>query len=56
VERVDLSDVWRAPRPVAWRGLRRWLLPLLVLLVLLEALATQVGWTWPRSAPTPIPA
>jgi len=56
VERVDLSDVWRAPRPAAWRGLRRWLLPLLVLLVLLEALATQVGWTWPRSAPTPIPA
>ncbi|MFN7813547.1 MAG: VWA domain-containing protein, partial [Planctomycetia bacterium] len=30
VERVDLSDVWRAPRPAAWRGLRRWLLPLLV--------------------------
>jgi len=56
VERVDLSDVWRAPRPVAWRGLRRWLLPLLVLLVLLEALATQVGWAWPRPAPTPIPA
>jgi uncharacterized membrane protein len=56
VERVDLSDVWRAPRPAAWRGLRRWLLPLLVVLVVLEALATQVGWTWPRSAPAPAPA
>ena len=56
VERVDLSDVWKAPRPAAWRGLRRWLLPLLVLLVLLEALATQVGWSWPRPAPAPAPA
>ncbi len=53
VERVDLSDVWKAPRPAAWRGLRRWILPTLLIAILLEALATQVGWTWPRSRGAP---
>jgi len=46
VERVDLSDVWKAPRPTAWRSIRRWLLPALLVAILLEALTTQVGWTW----------
>ena len=46
VERVDLSDVWQAPRPAAWQGLRRWLLPALLVTILLEALATQVGWKY----------
>ncbi len=49
VERVDLSDIWKTPRPSAWRGIHRWLLPLLVVTILLEALATQVGWIWPRT-------
>lgn len=44
VERVDLSDVWQAPRPKAFRGIRRWLLPLLLVVLLLEALQTQTGW------------
>ena len=44
VERIDLSDVWTAPRPVAWQGLGRWLTPLLLLVLLLEALETQTGW------------
>ena len=44
VERLDLSDVWTAPRPVAWQGLGRWLTPLLLLGLLLEALETQTGW------------
>jgi len=43
-ERIDLSDIWSAPRPVAWQGLRRWLTPLLLLALLLEALQTQTGW------------
>jgi hypothetical protein len=34
VERIDLSDVWTAPRPVAWQGLGRWLTPLLLLALL----------------------
>ena len=44
VERVDLSDVWRTPRPAAFRDIRRWLLPALVIALLLEALQSQVGW------------
>lgn len=47
VERVDLSDVWKAPRPSAWRSLARWILPLLLVAILLEALATQISWHWP---------
>lgn len=43
--RVDLSDVWTAPRPASFRGLRRWLIPLLLAVILLEALQTQTGWT-----------
>ncbi|MGB8854765.1 MAG: vWA domain-containing protein [Pirellulales bacterium] len=42
--RVDLSDVWTAPRPMAFRSIRRWLIPLLLLAILLEALQTQTGW------------
>ena len=43
-QRDDLADVWRAPRPRAWRGFQRELLGLLLGAVLAEALATQVGW------------
>lgn len=42
--RVDLSDVWTAPRPPAFRGIRRWLIPCLILAILFEALQTQTGW------------
>jgi uncharacterized membrane protein len=42
--RVDFSDVWTAPRPSAFRSLRRWLIPLLLLAILLEAFQTQTGW------------
>jgi hypothetical protein len=52
VERVDLSDVWQAPRPAAFRDIRRWLLSALVIAVLLEALESQVGWTWRRRSRT----
>lgn len=44
-ERVDLSDVWHAPRPPAWRDLQRWLLMALLAALLLEALQTRTGWT-----------
>jgi uncharacterized membrane protein len=47
-ERVDLADVWRAPRPPAWRDLRRWLLIALVLALLLEAWQTRAGWSLVR--------
>ncbi len=44
-ERVDLSDVWRAPRLPAWRDVQRWLLIALILALLLEAWQTRAGWT-----------
>ncbi|MFM9058688.1 MAG: hypothetical protein ACKOSQ_06165 [Planctomycetaceae bacterium] len=43
-DRVDLSDVWRAPRPTAFQDIRRWLLPLLSALIVLEALQARTGW------------
>ena len=49
-ERVDLSDVWRAPRPPAWRGVQRWLLIALIVALLLEAWQTRAGWTLIRPA------
>ena len=44
-ERVDLSDVWHALRPPAWRDVQRWLLIALVIALLLEAWQTRTGWT-----------
>ncbi|MFM7075509.1 MAG: hypothetical protein ACKO3G_05500 [Planctomycetaceae bacterium] len=43
-ERVDLAEVWKAPRVRAWRGLSRPLLGLLLALLLAEAFQTQTGW------------
>jgi hypothetical protein len=43
-ERVDLSDVWHAPRPPTWRGVSRWLLIALTVALLLEAWQTRAGW------------
>lgn len=43
VERVDLSDVWKAPRAPAWRGLERWLLVALLLVLMIEAWRSRIG-------------
>lgn len=43
-ERTDLSDVWHAPRPPAWRGIENWLLGVLLVLLVLEAWQTRTGW------------
>ncbi len=43
-ERLDLADVWHAERPPAWTPLTRWLLPLFLILLLLEAWQTRAGW------------
>ncbi len=42
-ERVDLSDIWHAPRAPAWRGFERWLMIALLLAVLIEAWRTRVA-------------
>jgi len=49
VERVDLSDVWRAPHPVAWRGFDHWWLVALLVVLMIEAWWTRVGG-WKRGA------
>jgi uncharacterized membrane protein len=49
-ERVDLSDVWKAPRPPAWKDMQRWLLILTVIALLLEAWQTRTGWRISRTA------
>jgi hypothetical protein len=54
--RVDLSDVWTAPRPIGFRGIRRWLVPLLLVTILLEALQTRTGWRIGSQTPPPSPA
>ncbi len=42
-ERLDLTSVWRAPRPIAWRDIRPWLLALWLLLFLADAALTRLG-------------
>lgn len=44
VERLDLSDIWTAPRASAWIPLTRWLLLAFLLVLLLEAWQTRAGW------------
>jgi len=50
-ERMDLSEVWRAPHPPAWRDVQRWLLIGLAGVLLLEAWQTRAGWTLLRKRP-----
>jgi uncharacterized membrane protein len=40
-ERVDLSDVWRAPRSPAWQDLQRWLCAAMLVGILAEAWRTR---------------
>lgn len=47
-ERVDLEDIWRAPRQPAFRDLRPWLLVVLLSLFVIDALITRLGWKWPQ--------
>ncbi|MCB1225099.1 MAG: hypothetical protein KDK99_04740, partial [Verrucomicrobiales bacterium] len=53
VERLDLSEVWQAPRPPAWRSLLPILLPILLVLLLLEAWQTRAGWQLFRARTAP---
>jgi len=50
-ERMDLSDIWSAPRAAAWSPLTRWLLIFFLLVLLLEAWQTRSGWTLTRRPP-----
>jgi hypothetical protein len=44
-ERLDLAEVWRAPRPVAWRPVRAWVLMALAVLLVTEAALTRLGYS-----------
>jgi hypothetical protein len=52
-KRIDLSEVWQAPRRIGERDLRAPLLTLFLLCLLAEALVTRSGWTLPRLASGP---
>jgi hypothetical protein len=47
-ERLDLEDIWRAPRQPAFRDLRAWLLGLLLAIFVVDAFLTRLGVKWPR--------
>ena len=49
-ELLDLHDVWKSPPLKELTDLRRWLLPLALLLVLADALITRMGWRLPSLA------
>jgi len=54
-ERLDLAQVWRAPRPVTWRPVRAWALGLWAVLFVADAALTRLGLSlvprrWQRSA------
>lgn len=44
-ERLDLAQVWRAPRPVTWRSVRVWTLVLWAVLFVADAALTRLGIT-----------
>ncbi|MEO5961431.1 MAG: vWA domain-containing protein, partial [Opitutaceae bacterium] len=42
-ERLDLAQIWKAPRPIAWRSIRRWVLTAWAALFLADAVLTRLG-------------
>ncbi|MBC7366001.1 MAG: hypothetical protein H7343_04170, partial [Undibacterium sp.] len=44
-ERLDLAEVWKAPRPVAWRAVRSWVLMTLTVLLVAEAALARLGYS-----------
>jgi hypothetical protein len=44
-ERLDLAEVWRAPRPVGWRPVRAWVLAAWLVAFLAEAALTRLGYS-----------
>ena len=42
-ERLDLAQIWNAPRPVTWRSVRVWALALWAVLFIADAALTRLG-------------
>jgi hypothetical protein len=49
-ELVDLASAWQSPPLRELTDLRRWLLPLALLLIIADALITRMGWRMPTWA------
>ena len=47
-EILDLATAWQSPPVARFTDLRPWLLPLLLLLFLADALVTRLAWTFPK--------
>jgi uncharacterized membrane protein len=48
VERIDLTGIWKAPRREEFADLRPWLLTALLVLFVLDAWLSRLGWKWGR--------
>jgi hypothetical protein len=55
-ERLDLEDIWRAPRQPAFQDIRRWLLLSLLGLFVIDALITRLGGKCGKGHPACAPA
>jgi len=55
-ERLELSTIWEAPRRTGFRDARPWFYVALLVLVLLDALVTRMGWGVPKFRWVPTPA
>jgi hypothetical protein len=42
-EQTNLADVWKSPRPIAWRSIRVWVVSGLLGLLIVDALLTRIG-------------
>jgi uncharacterized membrane protein len=52
-EQTNLADVWKSPRPIAWRSIRVWVVSTLLGVLLADALLTRIGVSLiPRRSPS----
>jgi len=47
-ERINLSEVWKQPVRQEFASIQPWLLVVALFLVMADALATRMGWSWGR--------
>ncbi len=52
-ERLDLAQIWQAPRPIAWRSIRAWVLALWAVLFIADAALTRLGVSLLRQSRRP---
>ena len=56
-ERLDLAQIWKAPRPITWRSVRAWALGLWAALFIADAALTRLGISLlPQKKRTPVPS